>query len=534
MAGDEFTELLGQLKERSGLSYGVLGKRLHTSASTLHRYVNGDAVPTDYAPVERFARICRATPEELVELHRRWVLADALRRQKQAGSGSSSGSGSSNSGPASSNFGPASSNSGPASSNSGPASFNSGSGSVSSNSGSGSGSGSSNPGSGPAGSNSGLSPAGSGSGPGSSGSGAGSGADSGFEGRAVSASDVASDVDVDAEVDSSTAGASAASMAPLGSPAPPDSSDVPVARRRRTVALAGAAVAAAVVSAALVVNLVPGGDDDGKGRKESVGAAESVDGRPEAGRSGDEKSGSPSPSASRSASPKPSVSSSASRAGGAGATRGGGPAAADGVTAPTVAVNPYKWEGPCSQHYLVDRRAEQVPPPPSEPDARGWVNALGGVAAGQQMLAVTVQGTGKGTVVLEDLHVRVVDKSKPLAWNDFAMGVGCGGDVETTSFGVNLDAGRPDTSPKAGQRDFPYKVSESDPEVFYIFADARTHNVSWFLELDWSSGSESGSVRVDDQGKPFRTSGNVGRPAYDFPLGDSEWGRNPYEPDVLG
>ncbi|MFC8200489.1 helix-turn-helix domain-containing protein [Streptomyces sp. NPDC057298] len=512
MAGDEFTELLGQLKERSGLSYGVLGKRLHTSASTLHRYVNGDAVPTDYAPVERFARICRATPEELVELHRRWVLADARRRQKQAGSGSNSGSGSANSG------------SGPADSGSGPGSSNSGSGS-----------GSSSPGSGPAGSNSGSesgssnsgpTPAGSGSGPGSSGSGAGSGADSGFEGRAVSASEV--------DADSSTAGASAASMAPLGSPAPPDSSDVPVARRRRTVVLAGAAVAAAVVSAALVVNLVPGGDDGGKGRKGAVGAAESVDGRPQAGGSADAKSGSPSPSASRSASPTPSVSSSASRAGGAGATRGGGPAAADGATAPTVAVNPYKWEGPCSQHYLVDRGAEQVPPPPSEPDARGWVNALGGVAAGQQMLAVTVQGTGKATVVLEDLHVRVVDKTKPLAWNDFAMGVGCGGGVETTSFGVNLDAGRPDTSPKAGQRDFPYKVSESDPEVFYIFADARTHNVSWFLELDWSSGSESGSVRVDDQGKPFRTSGNVGRPAYDFPLGDSEWGRNEYEPDVLG
>ena len=82
VAGDEFSELLGQLKERSGLSYGVLGKRLHMSASTLHRYVNGDAVPTDYAPVERFARVCKATPEELVELHRRWVLADARRGQK--------------------------------------------------------------------------------------------------------------------------------------------------------------------------------------------------------------------------------------------------------------------------------------------------------------------------------------------------------------------------------------------------------------------------------------------------------------------
>ncbi|MGV9709005.1 helix-turn-helix domain-containing protein, partial [Streptomyces sp. NPDC003483] len=82
MAGDEFAELLRELKERSGLSYGVLAKRLHVSTSTLHRYVNGDAVPTDYAPVERLARACRATPEELVDLHRRWVLADALRGQK--------------------------------------------------------------------------------------------------------------------------------------------------------------------------------------------------------------------------------------------------------------------------------------------------------------------------------------------------------------------------------------------------------------------------------------------------------------------
>ncbi|MEU5298681.1 hypothetical protein AB0H74_47010 [Streptomyces umbrinus] len=302
-------------------------------------------------------------------------------------------------------------------------------------------------------------------------------------------------------------------------------------RRRRTVLLAGAAVAAAVVSAALVVNLVPGKGDDGEGRKQALGAAaETVDDSPGASASGDAKRKSPSPSASRSGTP--TASSSASRSAGAGAAQDSG--VEESASAPTVAVNPYKWESPCSQHYLVDRKPEQVPPPPSESDARGWVSALGGVAAGQQMLALTVQGTGKATVVLESLHVRVVEKSAPLAWNDFEMGVGCGGGVETTSFAVNLDAGRPATSPKAGQRDFPYKVSESDPEVFYIFADARAHNVSWYLELDWSSGTKQGTVRVDNKGQPFRTSGNVGRPAYNYPLGDSEWGRNEYEPDIPG
>ena len=161
--------------------------------------------------------------------------------------------------------------------------------------------------------------------------------------------------------------------------------------------------------------------------------------------------------------------------------------------------------------------------PTTESDARGWVTALGGVASGEQMIALTVQGTGRATVVLEALHVRVVQKGAPLAWNDYAMGVGCGGNVETKSFTVDLDAGSPATGLKGGQRDFPYKVSESDPEVFYVFADARAHDVSWYLEIDWSSGTRSGTVRVDDHGKPFRTSGNAGRPAYDHPLGGSEW-----------
>src|ERR1700732_4236187 len=82
MATDGFAALLRELKDRSGLSYGALAKRLHMSTSTLHRYCNGTALPGEYAPAERLARVCRATPQELVELHRRWILADAARRTR--------------------------------------------------------------------------------------------------------------------------------------------------------------------------------------------------------------------------------------------------------------------------------------------------------------------------------------------------------------------------------------------------------------------------------------------------------------------
>ncbi|MEW2253857.1 helix-turn-helix transcriptional regulator [Streptomyces sp. NPDC047869] len=466
MTGDDFPELLGRLKERSGLSYGVLGKRLHTSASTLHRYVNGDAVPTDYAPVERFARLCRATPEELVELHRRWVLADARRRQRASGAAE-------------------------------------------------------------AGTGAAVAEEPSATGPEGTGGGAEAPAAAGTaeaEAPAVSAAaepgapHASGTAEPEAPAPAGTAGARAEGEVR-------GSAGARVARRRAVV-LAGAGVAAAVVSAALVANLLSG---EGGGELRRAGdpstgtmASQPVSGSAGAPGTGGAKSGSPAPSASRGAGPPASASASATRGGGAGAARGGG--YGDGATAPAVAVDPYKWEDPCSQHYLVDRQPEQVPPPPGEPDARGWVTALGGVAGGQQMLALTVQGTGSATVVLEDLHVRVVEKSAPLAWNDFAMGVGCGGGVGTAAFGTDLDAGRPALTPKAGQRDFPYKVSESDPEVFYVFADARAHNVSWYLELDWSSGARHGTVRVDDNGKPFRTSGNVGRPAYSHPLGSSEWG----------
>ncbi|MEV4943227.1 helix-turn-helix domain-containing protein [Streptomyces zaomyceticus] len=419
MAGDEFAALLGRLKERSGLSYGTLGKRLHMSASTLHRYVNGDAVPVDYAPVERLARLCRATPDELVELHRLWVRADVSRGRKTSAA------------PVAPAVAPApaattepKAEPSPEASPTKPEPK-------------------SEPEPGPE-----------------------PGSESEPGAAAVSASASADEAAVP--------GAPPASAAP----SPPRRR-----RPRRTAVIVGAAVAAVAVAVALVTNL-SGGDGPEKGRQAGDTAAPSgAPGR--SGASGDE-------------------------------TRGT-------AFAPTVVTAPHTWEGPCTQHYLLDREPEQVPPPPTEQDAPGWIAALDAVPGGDQLLRLTVQGTGKQTVVLEALHVRVVSKKKPLAWNDYVMGVGCGGEVSTKAFAVDLDAGRPTAVPVGGQRTFSYKTSESDPVIFNVAARARAHDVSWYLELVWSSGEKHGTLRVDDDGRPFRTSGNLARPAYAYPLGWTEW-----------
>ncbi|MDT0379664.1 helix-turn-helix domain-containing protein [Streptomyces sp. DSM 42041] len=420
--------MLRGLKERSGLSYGALAQRLHMSTSTLHRYCNGSAVPAEYAPAERLARKCRATPEELVQLHRLWILADAARGRKGPGQAAAG---------------------------------------ATTEAAAGTGDGKPPPGREPA-----------------------------AEGPAPVASTpggVRDEPDGDEPVVSST-GPSA-----------------PVRLRRRPAVLASVAAVAVLGAVVLAVDLSSStGGDSGKRKPAGNGT--------DTARAGGER---PSTSASPSRggkSGKPSAPPSAS------ATRDTDDSAEQPGGVPLkVSTRPYVYKNPCSQHFLVDSEPEQVGPPAGEQDAPRWAAAYGAVPSGEQRVALTVQGTGSETVVLEALHVRVVTKGAPVAWNDYSMGVGCGGNVATRSFEIDLDDGSPTVTGRNGQRDFPYKVSESDPEVFYVDARTKAHDVRWDLSLDWSSGGRRGTVHVENGSTPFRTSANAGRPGYDYPLGGSEW-----------
>lgn len=470
---EEFAALLRDLKDRSGLSYGALAKRLHTSTSTLHRYCNGTVLPSEYPPVERLARACRATPQELVELHRRWVLADAVRASQAAGTrvGGTAAAAWPDLAPA------------PAFPVSVPAP----------------------------------------------------------EREQVSSAPVPAGDSGSAAVpapETEPAGpAGAPGPAGGGRPEEPSASDEPGAGdigrgparpRRRTALIACAAVAAVAAAVALVQQRTPGGGGGGvdqpAAHATAIGSRTPGAGQPPALSSPRVNGGGqPAPSA-------PSATGTATTVGAGAPQRGrgqgvaAGPAGGTGAAVPlTVGVRPYVYADPCSQHFLVDSEPAQVGPPASEQNAPRWAAAYGAVPSDEQEVALTVQGTGAQTVVLQALHVRVVTRHAPLAWNDYSMGVGCGGGVPTRSFDIDLDAGSATVTVKNGQRDFPYKVSASDPEVFYVVAHTKAHDVRWDLALDWSSGGRHGTVHIDDDGVPFRTSADVARPGYDYPLGTSDW-----------
>lgn len=193
------------------------------------------------------------------------------------------------------------------------------------------------------------------------------------------------------------------------------------------------------------------------------------------------------------------------------------------------------WKYGCGHTYLVGGPPAAVPPPPAEADAESWATALGAVHAGETGLRITLQGTDERAVVLEALRIRVVERREPAEGRVHRMSSGCGGALTPRVFDVDLDVARPvarsvpgnDTGEPIPAVSFPYRVSVSDPEVFLVTGRAARCDCDWVAELRWNSGGRSGTVRIDDGGRPFRTSGAPGRPVHDYDFVTRRWVAEP-------
>ncbi|MFE0227022.1 helix-turn-helix domain-containing protein [[Kitasatospora] papulosa] len=202
----------------------------------------------------------------------------------------------------------------------------------------------------------------------------------------------------------------------------------------------------------------------------------------------------------------------------------------------TWSIGSQLWEGGCGHTYLVDRAPRAVAPPPVAADSGAWAGTHGAVHGGEALVRITVQGRSPSdAVVLHALHVRVVDRAAPLPWNAYRMDNGCGGAVTPRHFAVDLDRPRPLARPVDGLDasdaevrkipavSFPYKVTSSDPEELLVSARTAGCDCRWYLELEWSAGGRTGTLRITDGGKPFRTSGTRGRPAYVHDSVEGRW-----------
>ncbi|MFF8981804.1 helix-turn-helix domain-containing protein [Streptomyces globisporus] len=468
---------LSALREGSGRTYASLARRIGVSGSTLHRYCTGRTVPAEFAPVERLARLCGAPAEEREALHRLWLLADGERLDRQGVAEAEQGA------------------------------------------------------------EAGVAGALSGDGPATpSAPGALSGRSGPPGGNAVPSPGTAPE----------------AAPVPARTPAPgscPGQSGPVERRASRTPALRSprarrygqglGVLAAAVLVLALVAAF---GRPWSSGRDGRASVAQ-VPGGPPADAPGSPSSGSPKPgkpqgTASGPPRTTPSGSPSPTTSPGIGSRGESVPRSSRPPSGPEAGRVPFTWTGDdhvwkngCDHAYLLDRAPAAVPPPPVEADAASWAGALGAVHAGETGVRLTLQGRDDRGVVLESLRIRVVERSAPAEGRVYRMSSGCGGSLTPRMFDVDLDDSRPVARPVAGNDSgepieavaFPYRVSVTDPEVFLITGRTVGCDCSWVAELAWSSGGRSGTVRIDDGGRPFRTNGVRGHSVLDYDTTAGRW-----------
>ncbi|MDT9689159.1 helix-turn-helix transcriptional regulator [Streptomyces sp. P9(2023)] len=194
------------------------------------------------------------------------------------------------------------------------------------------------------------------------------------------------------------------------------------------------------------------------------------------------------------------------------------------------------WKQGCGHTYLVDRGPDRVPPPPAAQDAAPWAGAQGAVHGGDTLVRVSLQGrSATEAVVLQALHVRVTGRAEPPAWNAYRMDNGCGGAVSPRHFDVNLDKPRPVARSVAGfdalvgeegapipAVSLPYAITSTAPEELLVNARTAGCDCRWYLELEWSGAGRSGTVRIDDGGRPFRTSAIEG-PVFEYDTLGRRW-----------
>ncbi|WP_164873570.1 helix-turn-helix domain-containing protein [Streptomyces sp. S063] len=457
-------ERLSALREGSGRTYASLARRIGVSGSTLHRYCTGRTVPAEFAPVERLARLCGAPAEDREELHRLWLLADGERLDRQGvATQPESVAGPSAEGARSGPVDEEPPDAVPA------------------------------PGSAPVPA---LTPA----------FGFGSGSGSGQSGAV---------------------GRRAFRKPPLRSP-----------RARRYGQGLGVLAAAVLVLALVVAFGRPwSSGPDGRTSVAHVPGGPSAD-SPEPPPSGSPAPGKPHGTASGSSRESPSGGPVPTPPPGAGPRGEPLPRPSGSSKAPAAGRVPFTWTGDahiwkngCDHSYLLDRAPAAVPPPPVQADAASWAGALGAVHAGETGVRITLQGRDERAVVLESLRIRVVERRSPAEGRVYRMSSGCGGSLTPRMFDVDLDASRPVARPVAGNDSgdpieavaFPYRVSVTDPEVFLITGRTVGCDCSWVAELAWSSGGRSGTVRIDDGGRPFRTSGARGHSTLDYDTSTGRW-----------
>lgn len=171
--------------------------------------------------------------------------------------------------------------------------------------------------------------------------------------------------------------------------------------------------------------------------------------------------------------------------------------------------------GLASPHRVINPESRDWP---ADDEVAEWMQRVEAIPS-QGRITLTLQGRTAKSVVLQDLDVEVVERRPALdATRVFTTEEGCGAGAIPRFFKIDLGGPNPRAVPLEGEDDaqnkipavaFPFKVSDTDPEIFIIEADPGACDCTWQLRLRWTSDGRSGTQVINDHGRPFRTAAFV-------------------------
>ncbi len=176
-----------------------------------------------------------------------------------------------------------------------------------------------------------------------------------------------------------------------------------------------------------------------------------------------------------------------------------------------------------SAHYVFTRPIGSIPFP-KKGDLRyipawdAWAHAHGGLDADRSVVRVIVEGKTALPVVLTGLTVDVTRRAAPPK-GVYVVPFG-GGPLGVRYFDVNLDRDPPVVRSVPAEFtnepaiNFPYRLSQTDPEVLNIAASTTKCACSWRARLHWIYQGKPGVTVIDDHGRAFRTVSGSGSTTY--------------------
>jgi hypothetical protein len=171
---------------------------------------------------------------------------------------------------------------------------------------------------------------------------------------------------------------------------------------------------------------------------------------------------------------------------------------------PVTAYVSFEGETSDEPAFVIPRPIDQIPVPPVEgPKRYAWAKSLGGVESKISVIRVIVQGSSEASTLLTGLRIEVVEQRPGLAGTYIAYR-NEGGGIDPRDVFVTLDGGS--TTVTGGESwSFPLTTAQDDVEVFYIYANTEACDCSWRAFIDYEAAGEKGTLTIDDDGAPFRT-----------------------------